>query len=205
MSRARRSLGPSPRHALAHSLLATLLADTSYPAAALPPPPSPSPPPQHHLRPFVALATRALSTTSLTATSFLSPASQPPAPLRPIRFQLGPDTPAPAQLTTGTMKLKILLVSLLSAAASAKGVYVEGATADSSGVEAVVAAAKLGGNEAPAANLRRMDQTAELPAAHGRTLRASNWWDDLIAGVNKWRATHGLGPLNWHPRGPLLF
>ena len=48
------------------------------------------------------------------------------------------------------MKLKILLVSLLSAAASAKGVYVEGATADSSGVEAVVAAAKLGGNEAPA-------------------------------------------------------
>ena len=56
------------------------------------------------------------------------------------------------------MKLKILLVSLLSAAASAKGVYVEGATADSSGVGAVVAAAKLGGNEAPAANHRRMER-----------------------------------------------
>ena len=102
------------------------------------------------------------------------------------------------------MKLKILLVSLLSAAASAKGVYVEGATADSSGVKAVVAAAKLGGNEAPAANLRRMDQTAELPAAHGRTLRASNWWmmmkEDIIASVNKWRAAHGLGPLNWGPQ-----
>ena len=93
------------------------------------------------------------------------------------------------------MKLKILLVSLLSAAASAKGVYVEGATADSSGVEAVVAAAKLGGNEAPAANLRRMDQTAELPAAHGRQLKI-NWWarwyDDLIASFNKVRAARGL-------------
>ena len=56
------------------------------------------------------------------------------------------------------MKLTILLVSLLSAAASAKGAYIEGATADSSGVEAVVAAAKLGGNEAPAANHRRMER-----------------------------------------------
>ena len=72
------------------------------------------------------------------------------------------------------MKLKILLVSLLSAAASAKGVYVEGATADSSGVEAVVAAAKLGGNEAPAANLRRMDQTLGEcgPACHAHRAAA---------------------------------
>ena len=45
------------------------------------------------------------------------------------------------------MKLKILLVSLLSAAASAKGVYVEGATTDSPGAKAVVPAAKLGVNE----------------------------------------------------------
>ena len=42
------------------------------------------------------------------------------------------------------MKLTILLASLLFAATSAKGVYVEGATTDSSGVEAVVAAAELG-------------------------------------------------------------
>ena len=42
------------------------------------------------------------------------------------------------------MKKILLLVSLLFAATSAKGVYVEGATTDSSGVEAVVAAAKLG-------------------------------------------------------------
>ena len=67
--------------------------------------------------------------------------------------------------------LKILLVSLLSAAASAKGVYVEGATTDSSVVEADVAAAKLGANEAPRRGLggqsddRRMDQTAEAVVA----------------------------------------
>ena len=42
------------------------------------------------------------------------------------------------------MKLEILLASLLFAATSAKGVYVKGATTDSSGVEAVVAAAELG-------------------------------------------------------------
>ena len=42
------------------------------------------------------------------------------------------------------MKKILLLVSLLFAATSAKGVYVEGATTDSSGVEAVVAAAELG-------------------------------------------------------------
>ena len=53
------------------------------------------------------------------------------------------------------MKLTILLASLLFAATSAKGVYVEGATTDSSVVEAVVAAAKLGVNEAPAANHRQ--------------------------------------------------
>ena len=76
------------------------------------------------------------------------------------------------------MKLTILLASLLFAAISAKGVYVEGATTDSSvklganeaprrglggqsddrrmdqAAEAVVAAAKLGANEAPAANHR---------------------------------------------------
>ena len=91
------------------------------------------------------------------------------------------------------MKLTILLASLLFAATSAKGVYVEGATTDSSGVEAVVAAAKFGGNEAPAANHRRMvsggkDQTAkldidEIPAAYGgRQLKAfksgpcTTWW-----------------------------
>ena len=39
------------------------------------------------------------------------------------------------------MKLTILLASLLFAATSAKGVYVEGATTDSSVVEADVAAA----------------------------------------------------------------
>ena len=52
------------------------------------------------------------------------------------------------------MKLTILLASLLFAATNAKGVYVEGATTDSSVVEADVAAAKLGANEAPAANHR---------------------------------------------------
>ena len=75
------------------------------------------------------------------------------------------------------MKLTILLASLLFAATSAKGVYVEGATTDSSVVEADVAAAKLGANEAPAANHRglacagatcpgrRMDQAAEAVVA----------------------------------------
>ena len=62
------------------------------------------------------------------------------------------------------MKLKILLASLLSAAASAKGVYVEG---DATGVEVVVAAAKFGGNEAPApaANHRHMVSMGRAAAA----------------------------------------
>ena len=61
------------------------------------------------------------------------------------------------------MKLTILLASLLFAATSAKGVYVEGATTDSS--------VKLGANEAPRRGLggqsddRRMDQTAEAVVA----------------------------------------
>ena len=65
------------------------------------------------------------------------------------------------------MKLKILLASLLSAAASAKGVYVEGDATDSSGVEVVVAAAKFGGNEAPApaANHRHMVSMGRAAAA----------------------------------------
>ena len=93
------------------------------------------------------------------------------------------------------MKLTILLASLLFAATSAKGVYVEGATTDSSvklganeaprrglggqsddrrmdqTAEVVVAAAKLGANEAPRRGLggqsddRRMDQTAEADVA----------------------------------------
>ena len=45
------------------------------------------------------------------------------------------------------MKLKILHLSLLFAATTAKDVYVEGATTDSPGAEAVVPAAKLGVNE----------------------------------------------------------
>ena len=69
------------------------------------------------------------------------------------------------------MKLTILLASLLFAAISAKGVYVEGATTDSSVVEADVAAAKLGANEALRRGLggqsddRRMDQTTEADVA----------------------------------------
>ena len=61
------------------------------------------------------------------------------------------------------MKLTILLASLLFAATNAKGVYVEGATTDSS--------VKLGANEAPRRGLggqsddRRMDQTAEAVVA----------------------------------------
>ena len=55
-----------------------------------------------------------------------------------------------------TMKLKILHLSLLFAATTAKDVYVEGATIDSPSAEKVVPAAKLGVNEAPAANHRRM-------------------------------------------------
>ena len=46
-----------------------------------------------------------------------------------------------------TMKLKILHLSLLFAATTAKDVYVEGATTDSPGAAAVVPAAKLGANE----------------------------------------------------------
>ena len=45
------------------------------------------------------------------------------------------------------MKLKILHLSLLFAATTAKDVYVEGATTDSPGAAAVVPAAKLGVNE----------------------------------------------------------
>ena len=45
------------------------------------------------------------------------------------------------------MKLKILHLSLLFAATTAKDVYVEGATTDSPGAAAVVPAAKLGANE----------------------------------------------------------
>ena len=56
----------------------------------------------------------------------------------------------------GTMKLKILHFSLLFAATTAKDVYFEDAATDSLGAEAVVPAAKLGVNEAPAANHRRM-------------------------------------------------
>ena len=66
------------------------------------------------------------------------------------------------------MKLTILLASLLFAATSAKGVYVEGATTDSS--------VKLGANEAPRRGLggqsddRRMDQTAEADVAAAKAL-----------------------------------
>ena len=60
------------------------------------------------------------------------------------------------------MKLKILHFSLLFAATTAKDVYVEGATIDSPGAEAVVPAAKLGVNEAPAANHRRMANMGHL-------------------------------------------
>ena len=57
------------------------------------------------------------------------------------------------------MKLTILLCSLLFSAIAAKDVYVEGATTvDSPGATAVLpAAAKLGVNETPAANHRRMN------------------------------------------------
>ena len=56
------------------------------------------------------------------------------------------------------MKLKILHLSLLFAATTAKDVYVEGATTDSPGAAAVVPAAKLGVNEAPAENQGRLLQ-----------------------------------------------
>ena len=62
----------------------------------------------------------------------------------------------------GTMKMKILHFSLLFAATTAKDVYAEGATTDSPGAEAVVPAAKLGVNEAPAANHRRMANMGHL-------------------------------------------
>jgi len=94
------------------------------------------------------------------------------------------------------MKLTILLASLLFAATSAKGVYVEGATTDSSvklganeaprrglggqsddrrmdqAAEAVVAAAKLGANEAPRRGLTGQDddQTAEADVAAAKAL-----------------------------------
>ena len=56
------------------------------------------------------------------------------------------------------MKLKILHFFLLFAATTAKDVYVEGATTDSPGAEAVVPAAKLGVNETLAASHRRMNR-----------------------------------------------
>ena len=62
------------------------------------------------------------------------------------------------------MKLTILLASLLFAATNAKGVYVEGATTDSS--------VKLGANEAPRRGLTGQDddQTAEADVAAAKAL-----------------------------------
>ena len=106
------------------------------------------------------------------------------------------------------MKLTILLASLLFAATSAKGLYVEGATTDSSvklganeaprrglggqsddrrmdqTAEAVVAAAKLGANEAPAANHRQMPSASYVPddfgsAANHRQMPSASYVPDL--------------------------
>ena len=70
-----------------------------------------------------------------------------------------------------TMKLTILLCSLLFSAIAAKDVYVEGATTvDSPGAAAVLPAAKLGVNETPAANHRRMNGE-EACENHGYNFR----------------------------------
>ena len=71
-----------------------------------------------------------------------------------------------------TMKLTILLCSLLFSAIAAKDGYVEGATTmDSPGAAAVLpAAAKLGVNETPAANHRRMNGE-EACENHGYNFR----------------------------------
>ena len=66
------------------------------------------------------------------------------------------------------MKKILLLVSLLFAATSAKGVYVEGATTDSSGVEAVVAAAELGEDQ------RRMLAQYKDPCNQGTLLHPNS-------------------------------
>ena len=67
------------------------------------------------------------------------------------------------------MKLKIFHFSLLFAATTAKDVYVEDATTDSPGAEAVVPAAKLGVNEAPAENQGRLLQIRPVVAPAHKT------------------------------------
>ena len=62
------------------------------------------------------------------------------------------------------MKLKILHLSLLFAATTAKDVYVEGATTDSPGAAAVVPAAKLGVNES-ADHVYFKDAATDSPGA----------------------------------------
>ena len=89
------------------------------------------------------------------------------------------------------MKLTILLASLLFAATSAKGVYVEGATTDSS--------VKLGANEAPRRGLggqsddRRMDQTAEAVVAAAK-LGANEAQRRALTGDGKGGSGGGLRP-----------
>ena len=88
------------------------------------------------------------------------------------------------------MKLTILLASLLFAATSAKGVYVEGATTDSSVVEADVAAAKLGANEAPRRGLGDVSDGGGKGSLEARCMKSCvankatcSWYCDLM---RKW-------------------
>ena len=85
------------------------------------------------------------------------------------------------------MKLTILLCSLLFAAIAAKDVYVEGATTtvDSPGAAAVVPAAKLGVNEAPAANHRRMPAMTGEEACENHGF---DFWECKDVGCCQWAA-----------------
>ena len=86
------------------------------------------------------------------------------------------------------MKLKILHLSLLFAATTAKDVYVEGATIDSPSAEKVVPAAKLGVNEAPAANHRRMANMGHLTGEEACENHDLSFWECQNVGCCQWAA-----------------
>ena len=89
------------------------------------------------------------------------------------------------------MKLTILLCSLLFAAIAARDVYAEGATTvDSPGAAAVVPAAKLGVNEASAANHRRMMTGEEACENHG-----FNWRECRDVGCCQWAECPSTSPV----------
>ena len=96
-----------------------------------------------------------------------------------------------------TMKLKILHLSLLFAATTAKDVYVEGATIDSPSAEKVVPAAKLGVNEAPAANHRRMANMGHLTGEEACENHDLSFWECQNVGCCQWAACPIWGAVGW--------